>query len=202
MTDSDEVCWICLDSCNSPSKPVVAMPCKCPRRAHRSCLARWQLQSAGTRREKHCEFCDEELPDWKNVLNDEVAAVPGEKKVLTFMRVHYLGFTKTFEVTPGPEGRKKFNQDVKREFGFDHEISFDNMSFMCDEPTADSEDSSVMLNGGTDSFDAAVLCSSIAAARQAAATRKESEVATAPSRRLSFGDKIRSTLSQLVSVSI
>ena len=38
------ICWICLDTGGE-----LIFPCRCPRTAHRKCLARWQLQSAGTR---------------------------------------------------------------------------------------------------------------------------------------------------------
>jgi hypothetical protein len=29
-------------------------PCKCPRKVHPQCLARWQLQQAGKHEEKYC----------------------------------------------------------------------------------------------------------------------------------------------------
>ena len=41
------VCWICLDT-ERPHRHLV-QPCACPRFAHAHCLARWQLQSAGSR---------------------------------------------------------------------------------------------------------------------------------------------------------
>lgn len=46
-SDDKEVCWICLDG-GSEECGLVA-PCKCPRKAHAKCLARWQLQSAGSK---------------------------------------------------------------------------------------------------------------------------------------------------------
>jgi hypothetical protein len=66
------VCWICLDAgaaagggggggasvgadgaaaaaaAQAPPAPLI-LPCRCPRPVHARCLARWQLQSAGTR---------------------------------------------------------------------------------------------------------------------------------------------------------
>ena len=45
--DEKEVCWICLEG-GSEENPLVA-PCKCPRKGHAKCLARWQLQSAGSK---------------------------------------------------------------------------------------------------------------------------------------------------------
>jgi RING-variant domain len=38
-------CWICLGT----AKGALTQPCRCPGFAHRACLARWQLQKAGTR---------------------------------------------------------------------------------------------------------------------------------------------------------
>jgi RING-variant domain len=38
-------CWICLGT----AKGALTQPCSCPGFAHRACLARWQLQKAGTR---------------------------------------------------------------------------------------------------------------------------------------------------------
>jgi hypothetical protein len=41
------VCWICLDG-PSIDRPLMH-PCRCPSFVHSTCIARWQLQSAGTR---------------------------------------------------------------------------------------------------------------------------------------------------------
>jgi E3 ubiquitin-protein ligase DOA10 len=44
----DDICWICHEG-NSTAMPL-AEPCRCKAmRAHRPCLARWQLQQAGRR---------------------------------------------------------------------------------------------------------------------------------------------------------
>jgi len=45
--DDKEICWICLDTGSEDN--VLVAPCKCPRKAHAKCLARWQLQSAGSK---------------------------------------------------------------------------------------------------------------------------------------------------------
>ena len=46
--ESEEACcWVCL-SAGTPDEPLVS-PCKCPRKCHERCLARWQLHSAGRR---------------------------------------------------------------------------------------------------------------------------------------------------------
>ena len=49
-SDGDEnkdVCWICLEA--EKEGHSLVSPCKCPRKAHPKCLARWQLQSAGSK---------------------------------------------------------------------------------------------------------------------------------------------------------
>ena len=51
MQDSDEFCWICLDDL---SKGQLINPCRCPRKVHPTCLARWQLQQAGRAEETQC----------------------------------------------------------------------------------------------------------------------------------------------------
>lgn len=45
--DDTNICWICLDT-GTEERPLT-QPCKCPRFCHAKCLARWQLQSAGTK---------------------------------------------------------------------------------------------------------------------------------------------------------
>jgi hypothetical protein len=47
QAEEPPVCWICLDG-PQPEKPLTH-PCRCPSFCHASCIARWQLQSAGTR---------------------------------------------------------------------------------------------------------------------------------------------------------
>ena len=47
VEEDKNICWICLDT-DTPERPL-EQPCKCPRYCHLRCLARWQLQSAGTK---------------------------------------------------------------------------------------------------------------------------------------------------------
>jgi hypothetical protein len=43
----EDCCWLCL---GGSEEGELLAPCSCPnRRAHRACLARWQLQCAGKR---------------------------------------------------------------------------------------------------------------------------------------------------------
>ncbi|MEW5297449.1 MAG: hypothetical protein WDW36_000657 [Sanguina aurantia] len=67
--DSAECCWICLEGSGE-----LVRPCRCPRRAHRPCLARWQLHCAGKLEEKKCRFCKESLPDWRQWLGTSSSA--------------------------------------------------------------------------------------------------------------------------------
>jgi hypothetical protein len=63
-------CWICLSSevkeipTEDGSGMAMEMPeqlCKCPRKAHPSCLKQWQLVKMGTPEETHYKFCSAEL---------------------------------------------------------------------------------------------------------------------------------------------
>lgn len=51
--DSD-MCWICLEEAAENGSHTLMSPCKCPRKVHPQCLARWQLQQAGRHEEKFC----------------------------------------------------------------------------------------------------------------------------------------------------
>ena len=124
------VCWICLDGAR-PDAPL-SHACACPRWTHSACLARWQLQSAGTKRETLCEFCAKELPPWKDALTPGTGADapavmvrkgrsggrgggrrgararrpfdPSDPLPLPPQNVNYGGATYSFHVKPGPEG--------------------------------------------------------------------------------------------------
>jgi hypothetical protein len=49
-----ETCWICLDDAAQDGTTRLVRPCRCPRKVHPQCLARWQLQQAGKHEEKFC----------------------------------------------------------------------------------------------------------------------------------------------------
>jgi len=49
-----EMCWICLEEASEDGSHQMVAPCKCPRKVHPQCLARWQLQQAGRHEEKFC----------------------------------------------------------------------------------------------------------------------------------------------------
>lgn len=50
------MCWICLEEASENGSHQLVSPCKCPRKVHPQCLARWQLQQAGRHEEKFCRF--------------------------------------------------------------------------------------------------------------------------------------------------
>lgn len=147
------VCWICLDS----QGPLI-FPCKCPRTAHPRCLARWQLQSAGSRKETHCEFCDLRLPDWKGTLTPQCGA-----NAPAVMNVNFDGRTYSFEVKPGPDGYRQFTEAIRRAFNLPDDSEL-NITFTCDEPSTDN--GSLLTLQGSGAYDAAVHCASVSAARR------------------------------------
>ena len=156
-SDDCPVCWICLDMGGE-----LVYPCRCPRMAHKACLARWQLQSAGTRKETHCEFCDSVLPDWKDALsgpkhNDGLSAP-------AVMNVNFDGKTYSFEVEPGPDGYRKFTESIRMAFELPEDSEL-NITFTCDEPTL-PEVGSLLTLQGPGAYDAAVHCASLSAARR------------------------------------
>lgn len=152
------LCWICLDIGGE-----LIYPCKCPRTAHKRCLARWQLQSAGTRKETHCEFCDSTLPDWKNALVPEGHAKQSSMAPAV-MNVNFDGKTYSFEVEPGPDGYSKFTESIRRAFNLPEDSEL-NITFTCDEPTV-PELGSLLTLQGPGAYDAAVHCASLSAARR------------------------------------
>lgn len=156
-TSSEEapVCWICLDS----TGPLL-FPCKCPRSAHPRCLARWQLQSAGSRKETHCEFCDARLPDWKQTLTPQCGA-----NAPAVMNVNFDGRTYSFEVKPGPDGYRQFTEAIRRAFNLPDDSEL-NITFTCDEPTTAADNGSLLTLQGSGAYDAAVHCASVSAARR------------------------------------
>jgi hypothetical protein len=128
--------------------------------AHKACLARWQLQSAGTRKETNCEFCDSTLPDWKGAL----APSPCSKNVPAIMNVNFDGKTYSFEVEPGPDGYTKFTEAIRRAFELPEDSEL-NITFTCDEPTL-PEVGSLLTLQGPGAYDAAVHCAALSAARR------------------------------------
>jgi hypothetical protein len=66
--DDVECCWICLDHKIDEDVNPLYSPCKCPRLAHKFCIAKWQLTSGKT----HCAFCDKRYDHWKQLTSPNV----------------------------------------------------------------------------------------------------------------------------------
>ena len=62
-SQEDECCWICLEA---GSRHDLVNPCRCPRKCHPQCMARWQLQQAGRAEETHCRCAVEARPCAQN----------------------------------------------------------------------------------------------------------------------------------------
>lgn len=151
------ICWICLDV-GSDQRPLT-QPCRCPRYCHSVCIARWQLQSAGSRKENFCDFCQERLPDWRNILTP-----PCGCNAPAVMNVNFNGRTYSFEVKPGPDGYKGFTEAIRRSFDLPSDSEL-NITFTCDEPSTVATGSLLTLHG-SGAYDAAVHCASVSAARR------------------------------------
>lgn len=157
------VCWICLDGPEA-NRPLVHA-CRCPSWTHAECVARWQLQSAGTRRETHCDFCRERLPAWKDVLTPD-----GDTEGATaVMNVNFNSKTYSFTVSPGPDGYRQFTHAIRRAFRLPEDSEL-NITFTCDEPSSGS----LLTLSGPGAFDAAVHCAAVSAKRRALLTSETS----------------------------
>ncbi|KAL3130999.1 hypothetical protein ABBQ38_000323 [Trebouxia sp. C0009 RCD-2024] len=159
LEEDTPICWICLDGAKNES--ALMRPCNCPRYAHGGCLARWQLQSAGSRKETHCEFCDSTLPDWKSTLTPICGA-----DAPAVMNVNFDGQTYSFEVKPGSAGYKQFTQAIREAFSLPEDSEL-NITFTCDEPSQGLIHAGSLLTlQGAGAYDAAVHCASVSAARR------------------------------------
>lgn len=58
--EPSETCWICYEGSfkNFPLEKV----CDCPNKVHKECIKKWQKHKKGTPEERHCRFCNKELP--------------------------------------------------------------------------------------------------------------------------------------------
>mmetsp|Transcript_2518 Transcript_2518/g.6705 ORF Transcript_2518/g.6705 Transcript_2518/m.6705 type:complete len:300 (+) Transcript_2518:1592-2491(+) len=124
---SDELCWICLDG-DTRANPL-SRPCKCPRFSHAACLARWQLQSAGSSKEVQCEFCGSHLPDWRVCLTPDISC-----KMPATMNVTFDGIVYSFAVKPGKHGYQDFTERIRQAFHLPQGCEL-NITFTCDEPS-------------------------------------------------------------------
>eukprot|EP00775_Hariotina_reticulata_P001561 gene1561-1901_t len=158
---NDDVCWICLDG-PSLDRPL-QHACRCPSWTHATCIARWQLQSAGTRREKYCDFCNSELPDWKAILTPSPGATAP-----AVMNVNFDNKTYSFQVAPGVDGYRQFTEAIRKAFHLPDDSEL-NITFTCDEPSSGN----LLTLSGPGAYDAAVHCAAVSAARRSMSSDEE-----------------------------
>lgn len=158
----EEVCWICLDG-GTTDNPLQRI-CKCPRKAHGPCIARWQLHSAGKPEERVCRFCEQQLPDWKPSLTPQ-----NVKPVTPYMRVSFNGKTYKVPVKPGSDGAKEFEDEIRNLLRLPDGQEFD-VIFHCKAPVTGDK----LQLQGLSAFDAAVHCASVSASQRA--TQKQASV--------------------------
>uniref|UniRef100_A0A7S0RQR2 RING-CH-type domain-containing protein n=1 Tax=Chlamydomonas leiostraca TaxID=1034604 RepID=A0A7S0RQR2_9CHLO len=156
--EADDVCWICLD--DNQDEQVLMSPCKCPRKVHPKCLARWQLQQAGKQEETTCRFCNNQLADWKASLTPE-ALRPEVQKVQPIMVVYFEGEIHRIPVKQGGDGLKEFTTRIRELFRLPEDVDI-SLTFGCKEPMSGQH----LKLEGMGAFDAAVHCASVAAAER------------------------------------
>jgi hypothetical protein len=71
------------------------------------------------REERHCRFCKQQLPDWKNTLQN------GSKQVTPYMRVSFNGKTHKVAVKPGQDGQKEFAHAIRKLLALPEDQEFD-----------------------------------------------------------------------------
>jgi len=156
--DDDEppVCWICLDGEDSGA---LRNACACAGRlVHPRCLAKWQLHKAGTTEEHSCRFCSKQLPDWREEITTVVA--PDCAPVMT---VSAGGKPITLRPSGGPGGLARFQAELLAALGLQQGTEIQ-LVFECIEPFTGSR----MVLKGADTYDAAMHCAAIAAAKRRA----------------------------------
>ena len=124
-------------------KLAFSVPLKAP-----SCL-----HSRARSEERHCRFCNQELPDWRPALTP--SALQPKPSV---MSVRYKGVTHRIQYTPGPDGLEHFLSSLQR-VGI-KVASASQVTFLCRSPDTGEE----MALRGLSAFDAAAYCASITAA--------------------------------------
>ncbi|GLC43026.1 hypothetical protein PLESTM_001414700 [Pleodorina starrii] len=156
--ENEEFCYICFEGATrGPSgevEPLVQV-CRCPTRVHRRCVARWQLYSAGRREEKSCRFCQDTLPDWKEVLTPR--SLPPAVPVLS---IYYNNTCCRMKVRPGPDGLQAFLRQLQAIVGRD--VANVNFVFRCRCPDTGAE---IFLQG-LQAFEAAMHCACVRAAQR------------------------------------
>jgi hypothetical protein len=110
------------------------------------------------------------------------------------MNVSFSGVTYGFEVKPGKEGYAEFTRAIQKKFGLPVDAKL-NITFTCDEPVHDC--AQITLRGEA-SYDAAVHCATLSAARRQKLAATKSTSPGAPKFKIaSFSKKIRTALAEL-----
>lgn len=156
--NDDNCCWICLEEGND-GNPLV-QPCKCPRYAHRPCVARWQFERAGKTEERYCRFCNERLRNWNEAFVSPDLK-PYYDQAMPSMAVKLGDQTVRLYVLPGEEGRKLFLQQIRDMYHIDDDVDFD-VTFGCSDPANDNR---LVYLKGDQAYDAAVACATISLAK-------------------------------------
>ena len=86
------------------------------------------------RREFQCDFCDSQLPDWRQALSFN-----GNVNAPAVMNVNFEGKTYSFEVKPGPAGYLQFTEAIRHAFQLPMDSEL-NITFTCDEPCIENGD--------------------------------------------------------------
>ncbi|GMH45916.1 hypothetical protein BSKO_13879 [Bryopsis sp. KO-2023] len=162
-----DLCWICFDGGND-NRPLVS-PCDCPRKVHRACLARWQLQQAGKYEEQCCRFCQKALPDWRPFLTPECLRREMSQAQPTMM----VTFNKQVCFVPvkaGADGLSDFTDTIRQKFELENDAAI-NVTFGCRDPLSGG----FIKLEGQGAFNAAVHCAAVSAA----ARTKEMKARTA-----------------------
>ena len=73
--------------------------------------------------ERHCRFCQEALPDWKEQMQ------AGSKQATPYMRVSFNGRTHKVPVKPGEQGQKEFAHAIRKLLNLPDDQEFDVSSF-------------------------------------------------------------------------
>lgn len=153
-----DICYICLGEDGQLIRPCACRSLQC----HQSCLARWQLQSAGRQEEKQCRFCKQDLPSWKTAFA-ELTQQP-ETSHVPVMSIQFNGQKYWLEVRPGAGGVEQFKEDVRKLLGLHQEQAFD-ITFECRVPIPLAGNFKLELQG-LQAYDAAVYCASLTAAQR------------------------------------
>eukprot|EP00899_Mesostigma_viride_P008796 jgi/Mesvir1/17918/Mv12981-RA.1 len=159
--------------------------CNCPHLVHLECLGYWQLRSAGKRQERTCDWCKQELPDWRLFLSDMIVsdaarlspstALPPLDTTSTSLYINFKGIRKSFPATASPAGFSHFTTHVRETFAISGKDTID-WSFQCIDPFTRQQ---IVLTG-EGSFNAAIFCSAVASWRCAITNQQQMQQKALP----------------------